>query len=168
MRRAATGLVGLLVLSGCASASPHADLRTDLARMVDAANSGNRVALVSAVGDFQIELDAELTDHRLTGAQHDALSRLATRIGNEASSLRSSASIPPTVTPATAAPPSAPAVSPTGDKKKKKSDGNGGGGGGEGDQGGSPSPAGDPGLVPSLIGGTSPSPSDSPSPSAPP
>ncbi len=157
--RTSCAALACVLLAGCASTSPHADLHTVVANVIDAANSGSSIALTTAAGDLRFEVEREIGDHRLTEAQAAPLRRLAQKLIDDARFLPGPGAVAPSVTPATAAPP--PTAEPT-KRNKDKGGGNGNAGSGEGD----PSP-----VPPSMTdGGQSPSPAsgspgDSPAPS---
>lgn len=77
MRRVLAAAAVCVVLAGCSSSSPKADLQTKMNAITSAANSGDAAGVRRAVGLFEQEVASQSQNADLTSTQAQTLREMA-------------------------------------------------------------------------------------------
>jgi hypothetical protein len=110
VRRFLAAAAVCVVLAGCSSSSPKADLQTKMNAITNAANSGDAAGLRTAVGLFEQEVASQSQNADLTSTQAQTLRVLADRVLADASVLDQTS---PSPAPSSAAPSPSPTEAPS-------------------------------------------------------
>ena len=111
MRRLAVGLALSLLLTGCAQASPEADLQTKVNDLVSAANAGDASGVRTAGGLLLQEVQQQSAAGDITTTKAQAIRRLVERIISNAGLL--DAADEPTPSPSSEQPSPTPSPEPS-------------------------------------------------------